>query len=135
LEAGKRYWGTEIVPIADRYYGLRDFMIADPEGFGIRFASALHERKVAFRPIPVPRSISSPNLIRWSGLAAVVGSVRLIISNFLELLLVGYDLGEAATTRPYVLVTGLTLLGTMLLLVGLIGLYVGQLEPLACSGW
>jgi uncharacterized glyoxalase superfamily protein PhnB len=33
-----------IVPIADRYYGLRDFMIADPEGFGIRFASALHER-------------------------------------------------------------------------------------------
>jgi hypothetical protein len=44
LEAGKRYWGTEIVPIADRYYGLRDFMIADPEGFGIRFASALHER-------------------------------------------------------------------------------------------
>ncbi len=33
-----------IVPIADRYYGLRDFMIADPEGFGIRFASALGKR-------------------------------------------------------------------------------------------
>lgn len=33
-----------IVPIADRYYGLRDFIIADPEGFGIRFASALGER-------------------------------------------------------------------------------------------
>jgi hypothetical protein len=31
--------------------------------------------------------MSSPNLIRWSGLAAVVGGVRLIISNFLELLL------------------------------------------------
>ena len=28
-----------IVPIADRYYGLRDFTIADPDGFGIRFAS------------------------------------------------------------------------------------------------
>ena len=68
-------------------------------------------------------------------LGGCVGSVRLIISNFLELLLVGYDLGEAATTRPYVLVTGLTLLGTMLLLVGLIGLYLGQLMPLACSGW
>ena len=30
-----------IVPIADRYYGLRDFTIADPDGFGVRFASAL----------------------------------------------------------------------------------------------
>jgi len=30
-----------IIPIADRYYGLRDFTIADPDGFGIRFASAL----------------------------------------------------------------------------------------------
>ena len=28
-----------VVPIADRYYGLRDFMIADPDGVGIRFAS------------------------------------------------------------------------------------------------
>jgi len=30
-----------IIPIADRYYGLRDFTIADPDGFGIRFASEL----------------------------------------------------------------------------------------------
>jgi catechol 2,3-dioxygenase-like lactoylglutathione lyase family enzyme len=33
-----------IVPIADRYYGLRDFIIADPDGFGVRFASALETR-------------------------------------------------------------------------------------------
>ena|SRR5215218_3155127 len=33
-----------IVPIADRYYGLRDFIIADPDGFGVRFASVLEER-------------------------------------------------------------------------------------------
>jgi catechol 2,3-dioxygenase-like lactoylglutathione lyase family enzyme len=33
-----------VVPIADRYYGLRDFMIADPDGFGVRFASALPQR-------------------------------------------------------------------------------------------
>jgi len=26
-------------PIEDRYYGLRDFTILDPDGFGIRFAS------------------------------------------------------------------------------------------------
>ena len=32
-----------IVPIADRYYGLRDFTIADPDGFGVRFASKLDD--------------------------------------------------------------------------------------------
>ena len=30
-----------VVPIGNRYYGLRDFMVADPDGFGVRFASAL----------------------------------------------------------------------------------------------
>jgi uncharacterized glyoxalase superfamily protein PhnB len=35
---------TVIVPIADRYYGLRDFTIADPDGFGVRFATTLSER-------------------------------------------------------------------------------------------
>lgn len=42
------YWklaheiGAEIIiPIGDRYYGLRDFTIADPDGFGVRFASTL----------------------------------------------------------------------------------------------
>ena len=30
-----------VVPIANRYYGLRDFTIADPDGFGVRFASDL----------------------------------------------------------------------------------------------
>jgi len=45
-----RYWrvaneigATVIVPIADRYYGLRDFTIADPDGFGVRFATTLAE--------------------------------------------------------------------------------------------
>jgi len=33
-----------VAPIADRYYGLRDFTIADPDGFGIRFASTLDAR-------------------------------------------------------------------------------------------
>lgn len=30
-----------LAPIADRDYGLRDFTIADPDGFGIRFATPL----------------------------------------------------------------------------------------------
>jgi len=34
--------GARIVePIGNRTYGLRDFTIADPDGFGIRFASSL----------------------------------------------------------------------------------------------
>jgi len=32
---------TVVIPIADRYYGLRDFTMADPDGFGVRFASLL----------------------------------------------------------------------------------------------
>ncbi len=43
-----RYWviaqqlgATVIKPIADRYYGLRDFTIADPDGFGLRFGTRL----------------------------------------------------------------------------------------------
>jgi catechol 2,3-dioxygenase-like lactoylglutathione lyase family enzyme len=35
-----------IIPISDRYYGLRDFTIADPDGFGIRFATALPTQDV-----------------------------------------------------------------------------------------
>jgi catechol 2,3-dioxygenase-like lactoylglutathione lyase family enzyme len=30
-----------LAPIADRSYGLRDFTIADPDGFGIRFATRM----------------------------------------------------------------------------------------------
>ena len=34
--------GARVVrPIADQYYGLRDFTIADPDGFGVRFGTDL----------------------------------------------------------------------------------------------
>jgi uncharacterized glyoxalase superfamily protein PhnB len=43
-----KYWklaneiGAKVIlPIADRYYGLRDFTIADPDGFGVRFATRI----------------------------------------------------------------------------------------------
>jgi catechol 2,3-dioxygenase-like lactoylglutathione lyase family enzyme len=39
LQSGARI----VVPIGDRYYGLRDFTIADPDGFGIRFATDLKQ--------------------------------------------------------------------------------------------
>jgi catechol 2,3-dioxygenase-like lactoylglutathione lyase family enzyme len=41
-----RYWdlaremGARVIaPIEDRYYGLRDFTVTDPDGFGLRFGS------------------------------------------------------------------------------------------------
>jgi len=33
-----------LVPIADREYGLRDFTILDPDGFGLRFGSRLQDQ-------------------------------------------------------------------------------------------
>ncbi|MGH7603129.1 MAG: VOC family protein [Gemmatimonadaceae bacterium] len=30
-------------PIADRYYGLRDFTVLDPDGFGLRFAGPVSQ--------------------------------------------------------------------------------------------
>ncbi|HEX5501761.1 MAG TPA: VOC family protein [Thermomicrobiales bacterium] len=43
-----RYWALArdmgarvLAPIADRDYGLRDFTIVDPDGFGVRFGSRL----------------------------------------------------------------------------------------------
>ena len=47
-----RYWdlaaemGARVLaPIADKYYGLRDFAIADPDGFAVRFATRLEDRE------------------------------------------------------------------------------------------
>jgi len=46
-----RFWeraqamgATVVTPIANRDYGLRDFTIADPDGFGVRFGARLRER-------------------------------------------------------------------------------------------
>jgi len=36
-EVGANVW----VPIADRFYGLRDFTVLDPDGVGVRFATRL----------------------------------------------------------------------------------------------
>ena len=45
-----RYWalaerlGARVIrPIADKYYGLRDFTVAGPDGIGLRFATRLSD--------------------------------------------------------------------------------------------
>jgi len=40
-DLAQRVGAAVVVPIGDRYYGLRDFTIRDPDGFGVRFASVL----------------------------------------------------------------------------------------------
>ena len=43
--ARARAMGAQVLaPIADRDYGLRDFTILDPDGFGLRFGSRLQDQ-------------------------------------------------------------------------------------------
>ncbi len=77
--------------------------------------------------------MSSSNLIRSSGLAAIVGSVLLLIGDLLSLT-EPENLSEAATTASFAFTYLLYLLGTVLLLVGLVGLYVRQSEASGALG-
>ena len=44
LELATEIGATIVNPIEDRRYGLRDFTIADPDGFGVRFGTRLSPR-------------------------------------------------------------------------------------------
>lgn len=78
--------------------------------------------------------MTSSNLIRWSGLAAILGGALLLISDLLSLTVVSGDLAKAATTGVYLVDNGVRLLGGMLLLVGLVGLYTRQAEASGTLG-
>src|ERR671916_742375 len=75
--------------------------------------------------------MSSSNLIRLSGLAAVVASVLLLIGDLLAFATEPENLSEWATSPSYVFVWLLFLLGAVLLLAGLVGLYVASRKPRA----
>lgn len=71
----------------------------------------------------------SSTLIRYGGLVALAGGTLFMIAESLSLLLVRYsDYVESATTGTYVAQQMLFLLGTILLLGGLVGLYARQSE-------
>jgi hypothetical protein len=87
--------------------------------------------------------VSSPELIRWSGLAAILAGVLFVISDFLDLTFepttgpVGFGTGTFVETNPgalLVLQSAITLLAGVLLLFGLIGLYTHRLEELGILG-
>ena len=78
--------------------------------------------------------MSSSSLIRLSGLAAVVAGVLLLIGDLLSLATESENMSESATTAPHIFTFLLYLLGSVLVLVGLVGLYVRQSEAVGVLG-
>ena len=72
-------------------------------------------------------------LMRWAGLAAVLSAVSSVLGDLLSLF-VDVESSETATTTPYALVFLLYLLGAVLLLLGLVGLYASQSEAAGVLG-
>lgn len=78
--------------------------------------------------------MSSSDLIRWGGLAALVSGVASVTGDLLRLF-VDVESAESATTVTYTLVFLMYLLGAALLLLGLVGLYVSQSEEAGVLGF
>ena len=70
--------------------------------------------------------MSPSDLIRWSGLAALVGGVLFVVSSLFSLAVNFEHFSEAVTTGPFAIHIVSLLLSTMLLLGGLVGLYVAR---------
>ena len=78
--------------------------------------------------------MNSSDLIRWSGLAAVLGGALLIVSDFLSFTVNSGDLAEVVTTGAYLADGSMRVLAGVLLLVGLVGLYARQSEASGVPG-
>jgi hypothetical protein len=78
--------------------------------------------------------LPSSELIRWSGLAAILAAVLLSVGALLNIATETENLSESATTAPYVFTWLLYLLGGVLLLLGLVGLYARQSEAAGILG-
>lgn len=80
--------------------------------------------------------MSSSDLARWVGLAAMVAGVLLLVAEFLELLPAfdDYPFSELALTDLFFFQQALYLLGLILLSVGLVGLYARQSETAGLLG-
>ena len=80
--------------------------------------------------------MSSPDLIRWSGLAAMVAGALLLIAELLELL-PAFDalpFSELALTGLFTFQLTLYLAGLILLGIGLVGLYARQADRAGSLG-
>ena len=79
------------------------------------------------------------DLIRWGGLAAILGAVLFVLSDLLGSLILDYEnFSQTASSATYIFFSLLFLLGAVLLLGGLVGLYAHQSEsagPLGFAGF
>jgi hypothetical protein len=79
--------------------------------------------------------MSSSNLIRWSGLAALVGGVLLVVVDVVEFVLIGgQPESVAAATSALIIVRVSFIVAIVLILMGLVGLYARQAEQAGILG-
>jgi hypothetical protein len=80
--------------------------------------------------------MSSSNLIRWSGLAAMLAGVLLLVAALLDLVVIGpgEPVSLRVTTGVYTFQSAVNLLAVVLLLIGLVGLYARQSEAAGLLG-
>jgi hypothetical protein len=79
--------------------------------------------------------MSSSNLIRWSGLAALVGAVLLAILEVIEFATFGSQSDSAAAaTSAFLYVNALYIVAILLIFLGLVGLYARQAEQAGTLG-
>ena len=78
--------------------------------------------------------MANSDLIRWSGLAAILAGVLLSVGALLSLATESENLSVSATTPSYAFSALLYLLGGVLLLLGLLGLYIRQSGPSGTLG-
>jgi uncharacterized membrane protein (UPF0136 family) len=78
--------------------------------------------------------MSSSNLLRLGGLAAVIGGVLFAVSDLLSLLLDFEDPLGTTTSASYALGVGLALISSVLLTGGLVGIYAARSEVTGVLG-
>ncbi len=80
--------------------------------------------------------MTSANLIRWCGLAAIVGAALFIIADLIDLLTADFDASpsEFFTSFGFYLTSALFLVGGPLVLLGLVGLYAHRPEAMGVLG-
>lgn len=79
--------------------------------------------------------MSSSDLFRWSGLAAMVGGVLFVVGELLNLPTLNVEnFSETATTVSFAIQQLAFLLGAVFVLLGLCGLYVRQSEAAGALG-
>lgn len=79
--------------------------------------------------------MSSSNLIRWSGLAALVGSVLLVVLDVAEFVLIGGQPESVAAATTALTIVRVSFLAPIVLTsLGLVGLYTRQAEQAGTLG-